>query len=50
MSVFDDALHQAGVADLNLIRLSSVVPPASDVVVEESPAPLDSLHFSRDSG
>lgn len=33
LSAFDDALHQAGVGDLNLIALSSVVPPYAEVVV-----------------
>ena len=47
MSAFDDALHQAGIADLNLIRLSSVVPPASDIVVEENPTQLESVHGDK---
>lgn len=33
LSAFDDALHRAGVGDLNLIPLSSVVPPGAEVVV-----------------
>jgi len=45
VSAFDDALHRAGVADLNLIRLSSVVPPRSDVVVSDEP--LDFEHGDR---
>lgn len=32
LSAFDGALRAAGVADFNLIRLSSVIPPASVVV------------------
>lgn len=32
LSAFDAALRDAGVADFNLIRLSSVIPAASDVV------------------
>ncbi len=32
LSAFDDALHHAGVGDLNLIPLSSVVPPGTQVV------------------
>lgn len=47
MSAFDDALHQAGLADLNLIPLSSVVPPAADVVVEESPEQLPAIHGDK---
>lgn len=37
ISAFDDALHAANVADLNLIKLSSVVPPRTDVVVTDEP-------------
>lgn len=36
LSAFDAALRSAGVADFNLIRLSSVIPPGS-VVVESTP-------------
>lgn len=32
LSSFDDALFAAGVADLNLVRLSSVIPAASRIV------------------
>ncbi|MFN3602913.1 MAG: pyruvoyl-dependent arginine decarboxylase, partial [Dietzia sp.] len=42
LSAFDDALHGAGVADLNLITLSSVIPPRSDVI--RTGAPLASQH------
>lgn len=45
VSAFDDALHHAGVADFNLIRLSSVVPPRSDVVISDEP--LDFEHGDR---
>jgi arginine decarboxylase len=31
LSAFDDALHGAGVGDLNLIPLSSVVPPSAEI-------------------
>lgn len=37
ISAFDDALHAANVADFNLIKLSSVVPPRSDVVIADEP-------------
>jgi len=37
ISAFDDALHAANVADFNLITLSSVVPPRTDVVVSDEP-------------
>jgi arginine decarboxylase len=33
LAAFDAALHSAGIANYNLIRLSSIVPPNSDVVV-----------------
>ena len=32
LSAFDDALIDAGIANFNLIRLSSVIPPHSDIV------------------
>jgi arginine decarboxylase len=34
LAAFDAALHDAGVANYNLIRLSSVIPPKSEVVVK----------------
>lgn len=37
ISAFDAALHGANVADFNLITLSSVVPPRSDVVLTAEP-------------
>ena len=37
ISAFDDALHRANVADFNLIGLSSVVPPRSDVAISDEP-------------
>ena len=45
LSAFDAALREAGVADLNLITLSSVVPPGSTVV--ESHEPLEHQHGDR---
>lgn len=33
LSAFDAALHDAGVADFNLVRLSSVIPPGSRLTV-----------------
>lgn len=41
ISAFDDALHGANVADFNLIKLSSVVPPRSDVVLADDPLPAE---------
>jgi arginine decarboxylase len=37
LAAFDDALLQAGVANHNLIRLSSVIPPASELRVRQGP-------------
>lgn len=37
LSAFDQALVNAGVANFNLIYLSSVLPPGSDVVIPEIP-------------
>ena len=37
LSAFDAALHAAGVANYNLIRLSSIVPPKSKIVAVEGP-------------
>jgi arginine decarboxylase len=39
LSAFDDALFSAGVGDLNLIHLSSVIPPGSVVDVGGAPVP-----------
>lgn len=41
ISAFDDALHGANVADFNLITLSSVVPPRSDVVISDESLPAE---------
>lgn len=35
LSAFDEALHRAGVADHNLILLSSVIPPGSEICVQK---------------
>jgi arginine decarboxylase len=40
LSAFDQALVHAGVANFNLIYLSSVLPPNSDVIIDESPQPV----------
>jgi arginine decarboxylase len=37
MAAFDAALNHAGVANYNLIRLSSVIPPKTDVQVGDGP-------------
>lgn len=38
LSAFDSALNHAGVANYNLIRLSSVIPPNSKIVPKDEPA------------
>ena len=43
LAAFDAALQQAGAADLNLIPLSSIVPPAATIV--RSPLPRDKVRF-----
>lgn len=40
VSAFDAALGAAGVANFNLVVLSSVIPPGAEVRVEEDPAPF----------
>jgi len=40
LSAFDDALFGAGVHDFNLITLSSVIPPRTDVVVGGDALPM----------
>ena len=47
LSAFDDALHRAGVSNLNLVVLSSVVPPGVVVEVDEDPLPLEAGHGDR---
>ncbi len=37
MAAFDAALIKAGIANYNLIRLSSIVPPSSKIVVHKGP-------------
>lgn len=36
LAAFDAALHEAGVANHNLLKLSSIIPPASEIVVSKS--------------
>ncbi len=38
LSAFDDALLAAGVANFNLIRLSSVIPPSTEILTGEAAA------------
>ena len=35
LAAFDNALYNAGIADYNLITLSSIIPPDSKVIVEK---------------
>lgn len=37
LSAFDAALNHAGVANYNLVRLSSVIPPKSNIIVNSEP-------------
>ena len=42
LAAFDAALNHAGIANYNLIRLSSVVPPNTDITVhEDGPMPAE---------
>ena len=44
LSAFDAALNHAGIANYNLIRLSSVIPPASEIIVHDTGAiPADTM-------
>lgn len=40
MAAFDSALNEVGIANYNLIRLSSVVPPASNIAVHNGKIPF----------
>jgi arginine decarboxylase len=44
LAAFDAALASAGVSDFNLVRLSSIVPPGSDVVEVEGREQLRGAH------
>ncbi len=39
LSAFDAALNEAGVANYNLIRLSSIIPPDSKIILQDSGIP-----------
>lgn len=47
LSAFDAALRSAGVADFNLIRLSSVIPPRSTVLEVDGGQQLRGRHGDR---
>lgn len=44
LSAFDDALRDAGVADFNLVRLSSIIPPGSRILDVRGPHQLTGGH------
>ncbi len=43
LSAFDAALNHAGVANYNLLRLSSIVPPGSEIVTYDDTIPSEVL-------
>lgn len=40
MAAFDDALNKVGIANYNMIRLSSIVPPKSEIFLHEGRLPF----------
>lgn len=44
LAAFDAALAAAGVSDFNLVRLSSIVPPGSQVLLVDGAAQLSGTH------
>jgi len=46
LAAFDSALNDAGVANFNLIKLSSVIPPATEIVLHDTGIPKKSIHGS----
>lgn len=40
LAAFDSALNDVGIANYNLLRLSSVIPPASEIKVHDGPIAL----------
>jgi arginine decarboxylase len=43
MAAFDAALHQAGISDRNMLRLSSVIPPDAEIVRHKSTIPASEV-------
>lgn len=39
LAAFDAALNDTGIANFNLLRLSSVIPPATDLIIHEDKVP-----------
>jgi len=46
MAAFDDALRVAGIADYNLIKLSSIIPPKAEIEIEKY-SPVGSDEFGN---
>ena len=40
MAAFDSALNEVGIANYNMLRLSSIVPPHSDIIVHDGNIPF----------
>lgn len=40
MAAFDSALNEIGIANYNMLRLSSIVPPNTDIIVHEGKIPF----------
>ena len=47
LAAFDAALIAAGVANFNLLTMSSVIPPQADVLVEDSPVAVEGAWGDR---
>lgn len=50
LAAFDSALHAAGVSNYNLLRLSSVVPPKSNIVVHKKDEAIPSEYMPGEWG
>ena len=44
LAAFDAALNDAGVANFNLLRLSSVIPPKSNIIIEDNKVPSKAIN------
>lgn len=47
MAAFDDALNQAGIANYNLIKLSSIIPPQTDIILDKYQSELPDEYGNR---
>lgn len=43
LAAFDAALNDAGIANYNLLRLSSVIPPHTEIIQAKSPIPSEKM-------